>query len=134
MDAVEPRVRVERIVCAPKTFPCPQCGRKGSRTAAHTRLVRDLAISEAVVLEITAGEYRARCGCCKTFRAPVAGIEPRAAYTNRIREAVSDRLLDDRMSMERLRQALQRDFPLDLSDGFLYDCFDWKVRQADLPA
>lgn len=37
-------------------------------------------------------------------------------------------------SMERLRRALQRDFYLDLSEGFLYDCLDWKVRQTDLPA
>jgi hypothetical protein len=36
--------------------------------------------------------------------------------------------------MERLREALQRDFHLDLSQGFLYDCLDWKVRQVDMPA
>jgi hypothetical protein len=46
--------------------------------------------------EIEVGEYRARCSCCKTFRAQVEGIEPRAEYTNRVREAVLDRLLDDR--------------------------------------
>jgi hypothetical protein len=28
---------------------------------------------------------------------------------------------------------LKRDFLLDLSDGFLYDCLDWKVRQIDMP-
>jgi hypothetical protein len=100
----------------------------------HTRRVRDIAYREIIVLEIQVGEYRARCGCCKTFRARIDGIEPRAEYTNRVREAVIDRLLDDRMSMEALRRALQRDFHLELSDGFLYDCLDWKVRQIDLPA
>ena len=134
MDACQPRVRVQRLAYAPKTFPCPRCGTKGRRKAVHTRHVRDIAYREVVVLEITVGEYRARCGCCKTFRAQVEGIEPRAGYTNRVREAVLDRLLDDRMSVERLRLALRRDFHLDLSDGFLYDCLDWKVRQADLPA
>ena len=134
METVQPRVRVESRSCAPKTFPCPHCGQKGRRKAVHTRRVRDLAYREIIVLEIEVGEYRARCSCCKTFRAQVEGIEPRAAYTNRVREAVLDRLLDDRMSMERLRLALQRDFHLDLSDGFLYDCLDWKVRQAALPA
>src|SRR5216683_317086 len=134
MDAVQPRVRVEHVCCAPKTFPCPQCGKKGRRKDVHTRRVRDIAYREIVVLEIEVGEYRARCSCCKTFRAQVEGIEPRAEYTNRVREAVIDRLLDDRMSVERLRLALQRDFHLDLSDGFLYDCLDWKVRQADMPA
>jgi hypothetical protein len=134
MDAVQPRVRVERRSCAPKTFPCPHCGKQGRRQAIHTRRVRDLAYREIVVLEIEVGEYRARCSCCKTFRAHGEGVEPRAAYTNRVREAVLDRLLDDRRSIERLRQALQRDFYLHLSEGFLYDCLDWQVRQADLPA
>jgi hypothetical protein len=133
MDAVQPRCRVVRQSCAPKRYACPKCGKLGRRKQVHTRRVRDIAYREIVIIELEVGEYRARCGCCKTFRAQVEGIEPRAEYTNRVREAVIDRLLDDSMSMERLRQALQRDFHLDLSDGFLYDCLDWKVRQIDLP-
>jgi hypothetical protein len=86
------------------------------------------------VLEIEVGEYRARCSCGKTFRAQLEGIEPRAEYTNRVREAVLDRLLDDRMRVERLRLARKRDFHRDLSEGFLYDCLDGKVRQANRPA
>lgn len=132
MDAVQPRVRVVRRSCAPKTFPCPRCGKAGRRKQTHTRRVRDIAYGEILILELEVGEYRARCACCKTFRAQTEGIEPRAEYTNRVREAVIDRLLDDTMSMERLREALRRDFHLDLSDGFLYDCLDWKVRQVDL--
>jgi hypothetical protein len=134
MDAVQPRVRVERLSYAPRTFPCPHCGKKGRRKDVHTRRIRDIAYREILWLEIEVGEYRARCTCCKTFRAQVEAIEPLAKYTNRVREAVIDRLLDDRMSVERLRLALKRDFHLDLSDGFLYDCLDWKVRQVDLPA
>lgn len=134
MEALEPRIRVERRTCAPKTFPCPQCGKRGRRKDVHTRHVRDIAYREIVVIEVEVGEYRARCSCCKTFRAQVEGIEPRAEYTNRVREAVIDRVLDDRMSMEALHQALERDFHLELSDGFLYDCLDWKVRQVDMPA
>jgi hypothetical protein len=133
MEALQPRVRVERRHCAPKSYPCPRCGQRGRRKQTHTRRVRDIAYHEIRILEITVGEYRARCGCCKTFRSQVAGVEPRAEYTNRVRDAVLDRLLDDRMNMERLRQALHRDFHLDLSDGFLYDCLDWKVRQVDMP-
>jgi Transposase len=133
MDAIQPRVRVERLSYAPKTFPCPHCGKTGRRKDIHTRHVRDIAYREILILEIEVGEYRARCHCCKTFRARAQDVEPRAEYTNRVREAVIDRLLDDSMSMERLREALQRDFHLDLSDGFLYDCLDWKVRQVDMP-
>jgi hypothetical protein len=133
MVVLQPRVRVLRRRCAPRTYPCPRCGRPGRRKDTHTRQVRDLAYQEILLIELTVGEYRARCGCCKTFRSQVEGIGPRAEYTNRVRAAVLDRLLDDGMSMERLRQALARDFHLDLSDGFLYDCLDWKARQLDLP-
>jgi hypothetical protein len=133
MDAAQPRVRVVRQSCAPKTYPCPHCGKPGHRKDVHTRRIRDIAYREIVILEIEVGEYRAQCSCCKTFRAQPHGIEPRAEYSNRVREAVIDRLLDDSMNMERLRQAMQRDFCLDLSDGFLYDCLDWKVRQVDMP-
>jgi Transposase len=134
MDALQPRVRVVQRQCAPNSFPCPHCGKRGRRKKTHTRPVRDIAYGEILIVELTVGEYRARCSCCKTFRSQVEGIDLRAKYTNRVREAVIDRLFDDGMSMERLREALQRDFHLDLSQGFLYDCLDWKVRQVDFPA
>src|SRR5215204_3993517 len=117
MDAGSPVVRVIRRQCTPKTFPCPHCGRRGRRKDTHTRRVRDIALGEVVVIHLTVGEYRARCSCCKTFRSQIPGIEPRAEYTNRVREAVLDRLLDDGMSLHRLQQALRRDFLLELSDG-----------------
>jgi transposase len=131
MDAA--RVRVLRQTCAPKCFPCRHCGTPGRRKGTHTRPIRDIAYGEVVLIELTVGEYRAACACCKTFRSQVEGIEPRAEYTNRVRDAVIDRLLDDGMSLHRLQQAMRRDFLLDLSDGFLYDCLDWKVRQTDMP-
>lgn len=134
MDADSPHVRVIRRRCAPKTFPCPHCGQRGRRQDTHTRRVRDIAYGAIVVIELTVGEYRARCSCCKTVRSQVPGIEPRAEYTNRVREAVLDRLLDDGMSLNRLQQALRRDSFLELSDGFLSDCLDWKVRPTNMPA
>ena len=36
------------------------------------------------------------------------------------------------MSVERVIAAMGRDFLLNLSDGFVYDCLDWQVRQLDL--
>lgn len=131
MDAA--RVRILRKSRVPKTSPCPHCGKRGRRKDTHTRRVRDMAYGQIVFIELTVGEYRAACTCCKTFRSHVEGIEPRAEYTNRVRDAVIDRLLNDSMSLHRVQQAMQRDFRLDLSDGFLYDCLDWKVRQTDMP-
>ena len=95
MDAVQPRIRVAKRCCAPKTYPCPHCGKSGRRKQTHTRPVRDIAYGEILMVELTVGEYRAGCSCCKTFRSQVEGIDPRAQYTNRVREAVIARLLDD---------------------------------------
>ena len=133
MEAIQPRVRTIRKRCAPQKFPCPSCGKRGRRKDIHSRRVRDLAFGEIVFIEITVGEYRANCSCCKTFRSQIQGIEPRAEYTNRVRDLVIDRLLEDGICLNRLQQSLQRDFLLNLSDGFLYDCLDWKVRQIDMP-
>lgn len=132
MDAQKPTVRLLRRRCAPKRYPCPQCGMLGRRKTTHTRTVRDIAYRQVVLIQITAGEYRARCPCRKTFRAPIPGVGPRAEYTDAVRDAVIDRVLDDGMNAHKIRQAMRRDFHLDLSDGFLYDCLDWKVRQTDM--
>ncbi len=131
MCPLQPTVRVERRRCAPATFPCPTCGAPGRRKDTHTRTVRCLAYREVLFVELTTGEYRASCSCRKTFRSQVEGIIPRGEYTNKVREAVLDRLFDDRMSVEGLLDSLKRDFHLDLSDGFVYDCLDWKARQLD---
>lgn len=131
MCSLPPKVRIERRRCAPDSFPCPHCGVPGRRKGWHTRTVRCLAYREILLIELTTAEYRACCSCCKTFRSQLDGILPRAEYTNRVREAVLDRLLEDQMSVESLRRCLARDFHLDLSDGFIYDCLDWKVRQCD---
>jgi len=36
------------------------------------------------------------------------------------------------MSIQSLRKALKRDFLLDLSEGFVYDCLHRKVQQLDM--
>jgi len=117
---------------APKHAPCPHCGTLGHRKETFTRTVRGIAYGALLLIQVTTAEYRARCACCRTFRTQVEGIEAKAKYTNSVRDAVLDRLLDDGMNLERLRQALQRDFFLELSTGFVYDCLRWKVAQRNL--
>lgn len=116
---------------APKKAPCPTCGQLGRRKDYHERIVRSIAYQAILLLHVTTAEYRATCACCTTFRTQIDGIAPKAHYDNKVRTAVLDRILDDRMSVQQIQQALQRDFFLDLSDGFLYDCLDWKIRQLD---
>ena len=61
MDAFEPRIRVLHQGCAPKTYPCPHCGKTGRRKQVHTRRIRDIAYREVLFIDIEIGEYRARC-------------------------------------------------------------------------
>lgn len=132
METVGPHIRTIPVHCAPCKAPCPTCGKLGRRKATHNRQVRTIAYKQVVFLDITYGEYRARCGCCTTFRTTPPGVEPRALYDNKVRQAVLDRILDDAMSAERVIASMRRDFYLDLSDGFVYDCLDREVKRLDM--
>src|SRR5947209_5871932 len=76
------------VHCAPKKAPCPKCGKRGRRKRIRTRSVRTIAYKAIAILEITYGEYAARCQCCKTFRTNPEGVLPKAKYDNRVRELV----------------------------------------------
>jgi transposase-like protein len=91
-----------------------------------------VAFKKVAYLEITCGEYAARCGCRKTFRNSPEGVLPRAAYDNKVRDLVLDRVLHDGMSVERALESLQREFLLELSTGFVYDVLHDRARQLDL--
>jgi hypothetical protein len=63
---------------------------------------------------------------------PPPGIDPKAHYDNKVRQAVLDRILHDRTNVEATRQALHRDFSLDLSAGFVSDCLQREVQRLDM--
>jgi hypothetical protein len=132
METRRPHVRTIPLSCAPSQAPCPRCGKRARRKQILRRQVRTIAYKEIVFLEITYGEYRARCGCCTTFRTSPPGVEPKALYDNKVREAIVDRILDDGMSVERVIASMHRDFLLDLSDGFVYDCLHSKTCSLDM--
>jgi Transposase len=132
METLGPHTRTIPVHCAPRKAPCPTCGKLGRRKDVHHRFVRTIEFKQVVYLDVTYGEYRARCRCCKTFRTTPPGVEPRALYDNKVRLAVLDRILEDGMSVERVIASMRRDFLLELSDGFVYDCLDWQVRRLDL--
>jgi Transposase len=125
-----PHVRVVR--CAPKTHPCPHCGIRGRRKRPLHRRIRSLAYRQVAYLDVHYAEYQARCRCCKYFRSWPLDVPPKADYDDRVRQAVLDRILEDGLNGERTRQAMQRDFLVKLSEGFVYDCLRWKVAQLDL--
>jgi transposase-like protein len=136
MDANAIDVVVIPVNCASKKAPCPNCGKRGKRVKTHNRLVRTLAYKKLAWLEITYGEYQARCRCCKTFCNMPEGVLPKAKarYDNKVRQAVIDRLLEDGMNIESILRALRRDFLLELSVGFVYDCLHDMVRRTELAA
>lgn len=134
MGTEAPTPIVIPVHCAPKKAPCPKCGKRGRRKRIVTRRVRTVAYQAVAYLEITYGEYAARCECSKTFRNTHEDVPPRAAYDNKVRELVLDRILKDGMSVERTLQSLQREFLLELSSGFVYDVLRDQVAQLDMAA
>jgi transposase len=83
-------------------------------------------------LEVTYGEYAARCQCCTTFRVSPEHVLPKAKYDNKVRELVLERILEDNMNVERALESIRREFLLDLSTGFVYDVLQDRAKQLDL--
>jgi Transposase len=129
-----PQERVTRIRQAPKTAPCPHCGRHAPRQRLLHRRVRSLAYRQVAWLHVTYAEYRCRGRCRNYFRTWPLDVPPKADYDAAVRRAVLDRLLLDGLNVERTLQAMRRDFLLALSTGFVYDCLRWQVAQLDLAA
>jgi hypothetical protein len=92
-----------------------------------------LAYGQALWLHVFYAEYTARCACRKSFRSCPPQVCPKADYDNLVRQAVLNRVLDDGLNVERTRAAMRRDFLLDLSSGFVYDCLDWGLARLDQP-
>lgn len=134
MDAVAPTVAFVRVSCAPQKAPCPTCGKLAELLRTGQREVRTIAYRQVVYLQITYGEYRAGCDCCTTFRTTPEGVGLRCKYDNKVRQAVLDRILDDGMNVEAVLRSLKRDFHLDLSTGFVYDCLRDRVGELDMEA
>ena len=132
MGTEAPTTIVIPVHCAPMKAPCPKCGQRGRRKRTLTRTVRTVAYKVVASLEVTYGEYQARCGCCTTFRNTPEGVLPRAKYDNKVRDLVFDRLIKDGMSIERALASIRREYLLDLSTGFVYDLLRDRAASLDM--
>src|SRR4051812_27908184 len=133
MGTEAPTPQVIPVHCAPKKAPCPKCGKAGRRKRTlPPRRIRTVAYQRVAYLEITCGEYQARCSCCTTFRSCPEQVLPRALYDNKVRDLVLGRILDDGMSIEQTVQSLRREYLLELSTGFVCDVLRDRARQLDL--
>ena len=117
--------------CAPRKWACPTCGRLGRRKRKRTRKVRSLCYQEELWLKIEYGEYVAKCDCRKSFHSHPPGVELKAKYDDKVRQAVVDRIVQDKLNLSSVQAAMQRDFLLNLSTGFIYDTLDWAIRRFD---
>jgi len=127
----KPGEKVVPVRCQPKTYPCPTCGRHGHRKRRLDRFVRSLDYGRPLWLHLFYAEYTARCDCRKSFRSCPPNLVPKADYDNLVRQAVLNRILDDGLNVERTRSAMKRDFLLELSSGFIYDCLDWGLTRLN---
>jgi transposase-like protein len=133
MGTNAPTIVTIPVRCAPQKAPCPNCGKNGRRKRTlPPRKVRTVVYKAIAYLEITCGEYQARCDCCTTFRNSPEGVLPGALYDNKVRDLVLERIIEDGMNIERTLQSLRRDFLLDLSTGFVYDLLRDRAAQLDL--
>lgn len=107
MGTKAPTIVTLPVHCAPKKAPCPKCGQHGRRKRILApRKVRTVTYQAIVYLEITCGEYQARCDCCTTFRNTPDGVLPGALYDNKVRDLVLGRIIEDGMNIERTFQSL----------------------------
>jgi hypothetical protein len=124
MDAETP-VRSIQIKFAPRKLPCQKCGTFARRKRIRIREVRSLAFQEVLWLEVHYGEYITKCDCCVSFHSCPEGIDPKAKYDHKVRQAVIDRILGDKLNTATIQEAMKRDFHLKLSTGYLYDALDY---------
>ncbi len=110
---------------------CPTCGKAGRRKRIRSRKVRSLCYQQILWLEVRYGEYIASCDCCKSFHSHPPGVDLKAKYDHKVRQAVIDRILQDKLNLSAVQQSIERDFLLKLSSGYIYRALEHAIRQFD---
>ena len=126
---------IERKSNKPKYCACPHCGVKGKRKRVKVRLVPHVgALHRRSFIQAQVGVYKSRCDCCKYFQAPIPGVPYRGRYSYAVRELIANSLIRDRMSYHRVINRLREDYRLDVSIGYVHNCFVWAYDQIDTQA
>lgn len=103
----------------------------GRRKRHCTRKVRSLGYQQIVWLQIHYGQYVAKCDCSKTFHSHPAGVDLKAKYDHKVRQAVIDRILQDKLNLSAVQASIKRDFLLSLSSGYIYAALAHAIKQFD---
>jgi hypothetical protein len=96
--------------------------------------VKHLAHKQPALWRLVVGVYAAACACSRFFTATVEGVALRCGYTDAVRQKVIDLLIRDHLSVYKVQRHLKEDFFLEVSIGFIYDCFEWAYAQVDRAA
>ena len=95
------------------------------------RVIIDIALGRRAVIHARVGVYRARCGCCKYFQAPTPGVPNGGKYSLEVRNVVANALIRDRLPYRMVQDRMAEEFQLELSLGYIHDCFVWAHDRID---
>ena len=119
----------------PKYHPCPQCNKKGKRKQVIRRRIAHVgALNRRAFIEVEVGVYLARCSCCKYFQARLPGVPYKGRYSYEVRNVVSNSLIRDRLPYRLVQDRMREDYLLDLSLGYIHDCFLWAHERINMDA
>jgi hypothetical protein len=131
-DIGQPGDYIERKYNRPRLHRCPECSTKGRRIEVITRWVRHVGlVNRRSWIKAEVGVYKAKCGCCQTFQAPIPGVPYRGQYSCEVRNAVANSLIRDRLPYRLVQQRMAEDYRLPLSLGFIHTCFQWAHARID---
>ena len=126
---------IERKFARPRLYRCPQCGKKGKRIDIVSRVVPHVGMLNRrswIVADV--GVYKASCGCSKYFQAATPGVPYNGRYSFEVRNTVANAIVRDRMPYRSVIRRMSEDYLLDLSLGYIHDCFFWAHQQINMAA
>ena len=123
---------VERKFHRPRLCRCPHCGAKGRRIKVVSRWIPHVGLlNRQSWLHAEVGVYKAKCSCSKYFQAPLPDVPYRGRYSSEVRNTVANAVIRDRMPYRLVQQRMAEDYRLELSVGYIHDCFVWAHGQID---
>ena len=124
---------IEHRSIKPKFYPCPQCGKKGRRKRViHRQISHVSALHRRSGIFAEVGVYQSRCRCCQYFQSPIPGVPYKGQYSYEVRNTVANALIRDRQPYRLVMERMPEDYRLQLSLGYLHQCFLWAHEQIDM--
>ena len=123
---------IEHKFHRPRLCRCPHCGTKGRKVREKTRLVPHVGpLNRQSWIQAEVGIYKAKCTCCQYFQAPIPGVPPGGKYSYEVRNTIANAVIRDRMPYRLVQQRMAEDYRLELSVGYIHNCFAWAHGQID---